>query len=158
LNDKFEPSTYDYNCIGNSFPQGMLTMPNMEGIGCMNDRSSSSNDPEKYRQPYKRDIPFENRTRIPFFLGTGWSPTTFSLQDCLLPHFNYSHFLPEPRFQAVFFSHNIPSLLDAKFSRISGLIEDFFPQNLTNGLNKQTIIFRNIKLHWYFHVLEQHFV
>jgi hypothetical protein len=29
-----------------------------------------------------------------------------------------------------------PSLLDAKFNGISGLIEDCFSQNLTNGLNK----------------------
>jgi len=101
----------------------------------MNYYSSNSNDPEKYREPYKREIPWENRTRIPIFRGTWWLTTTFSQQDCLSLHFNYSHFLQDPRFQAVFYSHNNPSLLDAKFSRVFGAIEDCVSQNLTNGLN-----------------------
>jgi hypothetical protein len=123
LNDKFDPVSSNYYCIGSSSPGGVLTMPNMEVIVGRN-------------IPKIQNISWENRSKTPVFRGTAWAPATYRFHECMDPDFNYSEIFQYPRFQVVLFSHNNPSLLDAKFSNINWLVQDCFLLNATNGLDK----------------------
>ena len=137
LTDFFDPAKKDGNCIGNSSPGGKMVMPNMEDIQQMRRAESARKaNPEQYRWPYKVDVPWEQRSTIPVFRGTAWSPHGYRLDSCLTPRFDFSVFWSSPRYKAVAFSKDNPSLLDAKFARIDWVVASCFAQNATNGFGK----------------------
>jgi hypothetical protein len=135
LGDMFDPIDTYYGCIGSSSPNGMLTMPNMEVMVDMNQNAHDSPNSTLFASYTITDVPWEERVKIPIFRGTAWLPDTVDEQSCLPPQNNISDLLRTPRFYAVHFSHDNPSLLDAKFSDINELLVDCFANNATNGLD-----------------------
>lgn len=138
LSDRTYPED-NHACIGSSSLGGKLVMPNMEDIREMNKLSESGyhDNPETYRFQYKVDVPWEERNTTPIFRGTPWYPRGYSGQTCLNPAFQYSNslFYTYPRFMAVAFSHDNPSLLNAKFSVAHHHLEPCFARNATNGFH-----------------------
>jgi hypothetical protein len=137
LNDFFDPSTMLGGCIGNSSPGGRMVMPNMEDVREMfRAISHRKTNPEQYRWPFPVDVPWDERQTIPVFRGTAWAPPLYYDDSCLTPGFNMTMFLSSPRYKAVAFSNDNPSLLDAKFSRIDWVVQSCFTHNATSGFDQ----------------------
>ena len=137
LGDRLE-SDNSRGCIGSSSPSGKLVMPNMEDIIEMVTTNVRETNPEEYRWSCKVDVPWEKRNTTPVFRGTPWYPRGYRANTCLKPDFQFSDslFFRYPRFMAVAFSYDNPSLLNAKFGEMSRHVAPCFARNATNGFHR----------------------
>jgi len=138
LGDYSNPDIKDSGCIGSSSPGGKLVMPNMEDIQQMLEQKwARVTQPELYRWQYKTDVPWEKRDPRPVFRGTAWPPPKYHEGTCLKPNFDFSKLIGRhPRYRAVGFSADHPSLLNAKFHQINREVESCFSQNDTSDFDK----------------------
>lgn len=138
-------------CFVNSSPGGFYGIPNMEDRAWMNKKAHYLTDtkkdpyrPDLYRWPYPVDIPWENRSSIPIFRGSGWSNAK-AMALCAQQGGNkpsetfrdqFFELMPK-RWKAVDISVQHPHMLDARLSSVNAKSDDSrscMEKNATNGL------------------------
>ena len=141
LGDGFGQETVDEaGCLGNSSPDGVLCMPNMEDLQEMYYLEHSYGT-ANFRRPYDADAtPWEARHSLPVFRGKAWISASPSFELCFYEeNLTYPTIMRDfsARFKAVDLSIDNPDLLDARFSGFgSDMEESCLLNNATNGLNK----------------------
>eukprot|EP00545_Synedropsis_sp_CCMP1620_P013728 CAMPEP_0119003642 /NCGR_PEP_ID=MMETSP1176-20130426/683_1 /TAXON_ID=265551 /ORGANISM="Synedropsis recta cf, Strain CCMP1620" /LENGTH=332 /DNA_ID=CAMNT_0006955259 /DNA_START=316 /DNA_END=1314 /DNA_ORIENTATION=+ len=136
MHDFFFPKRVNNACIGNSSPDGKLTMPNMEELATMT--NAYGRYPQRLTQwPGRADIPFELRKTTPVFRGAAWIDRTVESSQCTIVGQSYTSLLQHlssARYKAVDFSVDHHALLNARFTR--SLVGPCWERNATNGLSK----------------------
>jgi hypothetical protein len=119
----------DNSCIGSSSPGGNMAMTNFLSI-----KAQVEADATEESVWGKSTIPWENRSKVPIFRGTGYG----AKGDCN----TYESVLSNPdsvRLKAVDFSVDHPSLLDARLSPRT-FKAPCWKLNSTNGLDKLMLV------------------